>query len=56
MKRKENLGALIPLLGLCSVAALSACKSGGSDETGLLPAVLSLDLAQIPGENGFTAS
>jgi hypothetical protein len=54
---KKNRQALAPVLGLCLAAALSACKSSGSDdEPGLPPAIQALALSQIEAENGFTAS
>jgi hypothetical protein len=62
MKKKETMKkkrrGLAPILGLlAAAAALAGCgDGGGSSEPDQPPAIRSLTLTQIQGENGFTAS
>jgi hypothetical protein len=57
---RKTLRGLVPIFGLLLAAALTGCRGGGgggdSDEPDLPPAIKSLTLTQIEGENGFTAS
>ena len=63
-KEEKNRRGLAPILGLILAVALTACPQSGGDDSEpepepdlvLPPAITDLTLAQVSGENSFTAS